>query len=170
MARMGPVKFAPPEKSLAHAAGLIAARASGGHTLGGCMIRWRANEIMVGREAAALDASPPVPLARTGSVWDRRFFVEIREGKKAKTGLFAAPLGVRGWAGLRVPACKCQKPCRVAISMFYQQFLIQMAWFHARFWKRKMRSAWCHGSRRCHIYPKSPARQGGNVTRRPLYL
>ena len=108
MARMGPVKFAPPEKSLAQAAGLIAARASGGHTLGGCMIRWRANEIMVGREAAALDASPPVPLARTGSVWDRRFFVEIREGKKAKTGLFAAPLGSQGLgqlesAGLQVP-------------------------------------------------------------------
>ena len=108
MARMGPVKFAPPEKSLAHAAGLIAARASGGHTLGGCMIRWRANEIMVGREAAALDASPPVPLARTGSVWDRRFFVEIRKGKKAKTGLFAAPLGSQGLgqlesAGLQVP-------------------------------------------------------------------
>ena len=108
MARMGPVKFAPPEKSLAHAVGLIAARASGGHTLGGCMIRWRANEIMVGREAAALDASPPVPLARTGSVWDRRFFVEIRKGKKAKTGLFAAPLGSQGLgqlesAGLQVP-------------------------------------------------------------------
>ena len=108
MARMGPVKFAPPEKSLAHAAGLIAARASGGHTLGGCMIRWRANEIMVGREADALDASPPVPLARTGSVWDRRFFVEIRKGKKAKTGLFAAPLGSQGLgqlesAGLQVP-------------------------------------------------------------------
>ena len=108
MARMGPVKFAPPEKSLAQAAGLIAARASGGHTLGGCMIRWRANEIMVGREAAALDASPPVPLARTGSVWDRRFFVEIRKGKKAKTGLFAAPLGSQGLgqlesAGLQVP-------------------------------------------------------------------
>ena len=72
------------------------------------MIRWRANEIMVGREAAALDASPPVPLARAGSVWDRRFFVEIRKGKKAKTGLFAAPLGSQGLgqlesAGLQVP-------------------------------------------------------------------
>lgn len=108
MARMGPVKFAPSETSLTHAAGLIAARASGGHTLGGCMIRWRANEIMVGREAAALDAVPPVAFTRTGSVWDRRFFVAIRKGKKAKTGLFAAPLGRKGLgllerAGLQVP-------------------------------------------------------------------
>ena len=108
MARMGPVKFAPPEKSLAHAAGLIAARASGGHTLGGCIIRWRANEIMVGREAAALGASQPVLLTRNGTIWDRRFFVKIREGEKAKTGLFAAPLGSQGLgqlesAGLQVP-------------------------------------------------------------------
>ena len=108
MARMGPVKFAPPETSLTHATALIAARGSGGHTLGGCMIRWRANEIMIGREVAALDALPPVLLARGGSVWDRRFFVEIRGGKKAKTGLFAAPLGGEGLgrlerAGLQVP-------------------------------------------------------------------
>ncbi|MEE3119424.1 MAG: hypothetical protein VX296_00420, partial [Pseudomonadota bacterium] len=40
--------------------------------------------------------------------WDRRFFIEIRGGKKAKTGLFAAPLGGEGLgrlerAGLQVP-------------------------------------------------------------------
>ena len=95
MSRMGPVKFAPPETSLTHATELIAARSYGGHTLGGCMMRWRANEIMIGREIAALDALPPVPLARGGSVWDRRFFVEIRKGKKQKRVFLPRPWGVR---------------------------------------------------------------------------
>ena len=71
------------------------------------MIRWRANEIMIGREVAALDALPPVPLARGGSVWDRRFFVEIR-GAKKQNGSFCRALGGEGLgrlerAGLQVP-------------------------------------------------------------------
>jgi tRNA(Ile)-lysidine synthase len=108
MACMGPVKFAPPEPSISHADGLIAARAHGGHTLGGCMIRWRADEIMIGRELAAVNAARPVPLTRQTMVWDRRFSVRIRPGKKPKTGLFAAPLGTEGLrllerTGLLVP-------------------------------------------------------------------
>ena len=72
------------------------------------MIRWRGSDIMIGREAVALDAVSPLPLARNGSVWDRRFFVEIRKGKKTKAGLFAAPLGAAGLvqlvsAGLQAP-------------------------------------------------------------------
>ena len=133
------------------------------------MIRWRANEIMIGREVAALDALPPV-LLRAVAVSGIAGFLLKFVGQKSKNGSFCRALGGEGLGRLERAGCKYQKPCRVAISMFYQQFLIQMAWFHARFWKRKMRSAWCHGSRRCHICPKSPARQGGNVTRRPLYL
>ena len=84
MARMGPVKFAPPETSLTHATALIAARGSGGHTLGGCMIRWRANEIMIGREVAALDALPPVPLARGGMSGIAGFLLKFVGAKKQK--------------------------------------------------------------------------------------
>ena len=109
MARIGPVKFAPSETSLSHADALMAARTHGGHTLGGCMIRWRGSDIMIGREAAALDGVPPMPLARTGSVWDRRFFVEIRKGKKAKAGLFAAPLGAAGLAQLESAGLQAPK-------------------------------------------------------------
>jgi hypothetical protein len=73
------------------------------------MIRWRGSDIMIGREAAALDGVPPMPLARTGSVWDRRFFVEIRKGKKAKAGLFAAPLGTAGLAQLESAGLQAPK-------------------------------------------------------------
>ena len=65
--RIGPVKFAPSETSLSHADALMAARTHGVHTLGGCMIRWRSTDIMIGREAAALDGVPPMPLVRTSS-------------------------------------------------------------------------------------------------------
>ena len=59
------------------------------------MIRWRANEIMIGREVAALDALPPVLLARVAVSGIAGFLLKF-VGQKAKTGLFAAPLGVRG--------------------------------------------------------------------------
>ena len=91
-------------------------------------------------------------------------------GQKSKNGSFCRALGGEGLGGLSAPACKCQKPCRVAISMFYQRFLMQMAWFHARFWQNKTGLTWCHGSRKRHICLKSTARRGGNVTHRPLYL
>ena len=114
------------------------------------MIRWRANEIMVGREAAALDASPPVPLARTGSVWDRRFLLKFVKGK-SKTGLFAAPLGSQGLgqlesAGLQVPKAVPRCYLHVLPAVFDTDGLVSCPVL-----EEKMRSAWCHGSRRCHI-------------------
>ena len=108
MSRMGPVRFAPAEHSVGYLVAAIAAQPHGAQTLGGCIVRWRSGDVMVGREAAAVTAQARMPLSGKPVIWDRRFSIKIASGKKVKSGLFAASLGAAGLrqikqAGVQLP-------------------------------------------------------------------
>ncbi len=79
----------------------IVTTAHSGAALGGCMVRWRGREVMIGREANALVKFSPLGVKAGKQIWDGRFVVYVN-AKQNTAGLFVAPLGKVGLAAVRM--------------------------------------------------------------------
>ena len=93
-----------------------AARATGGHTLSGCLLRWRGDTLMIGREAAALGATRTKLPPRGALLWDGRFRIGFARGFP-RARYKAAALGRAGLDSLR--ARQVALPPRVPVAYLH---------------------------------------------------
>lgn len=98
--------YAPKRARLDGLATRISATPSGAATLAGCLVRWRGQELMIGRELAALRAPSATDQTQFATptrgmrLWDGRFGVSLTPRQVAR-GIFIAPLGPDGLAQYR---------------------------------------------------------------------
>lgn len=90
--------YAPKRQRLARLCARVADAPSGAATLAGCLMRWRRDTLMLGREAAGLGEqklSQP-----TRQLWDQRFDVALSR-PQAQQGVYIDALGRDGLAQLK---------------------------------------------------------------------
>ncbi|MDB4106539.1 tRNA lysidine(34) synthetase TilS [bacterium] len=81
----------------------------GAATLGGCLVRWRGAQLLLGREMASLCALPSHIVSQAGKrLWDARFLVNLTPSQ-AQQGVFVAPLGKAGLSAVKAQGATVNK-------------------------------------------------------------
>lgn len=98
--RLGGGRYRPRQKKLALLLEKLAGHPHGAASLAGCLVRWRGDAILLGREPQMVKKLPPLPARQDWQLWDSRFEVKLAPEYHAQ-GLFVAALGADGLRHMR---------------------------------------------------------------------